>query len=140
MLQEVARKHPAVVVHAEPGRTRALSADRVLIRTKTRAGLAAEVSRRWRAGEIERSYRTGRLGQYWVAEVTLKPHRTWLVRHGWKVGLAGVTAGGVGVGFYFLAQALVMLLPYLAALLAVLALVAVFGGGTTIIQKNIVNR
>lgn len=139
MLQEVARKRPAVVVSATAVETRPIpSADKLIIRSPHRGQLAAEVTRRWRAGEIERNYRTGRQGGFWVAEVTLVPDRSWLRRHGLVAGLvtlAGLAVVGVIVALVrALAPLLAALLPYFLGLLVLGVVLALVGGGTKITQ------
>jgi hypothetical protein len=112
MERELARKRPAVVVNASPVAS-ARAGEFVIIKAASRGQLAAEVTRRWRAGEIEREYKVGRRGTEWVAACVPKaPRPQWLRPALWVAG------GLAGLGL--LLWVVKLLLAALSALLATL--------------------
>jgi hypothetical protein len=117
MYRELARKQPAEVITARPRRERAVAGE-LIIEDRNRTVVAAQVGRMWRAGEIERGYRLGRIGDRWVAAVLPVPPRSWLRRNGLRLSLAagGAVAflGGLAWAVRALALAVAAALPLLA--------------------------
>ena len=141
MNRELARKRPAIVISAEPIEARPIaSADTLILRHTNRTQLAAEITRRWQAGEIRRDYDLGRQGNIWVARCRVVPPASRMRRVCVPVLVAGAALGLSGAGLWLLTRALVAILPVALGVLALLALVAAVSGNTTIIQKVTVNR
>lgn len=98
MDRELARKRPATII-APPAKATVQRLDvsrKLVIRADSKSALAASVTHLFRAGEIERQYRSGKMGNTWVAEVVMKPPRSWLRKHAakicWSAALVGVLA------------------------------------------------
>jgi hypothetical protein len=137
MYQEIARKRPAVVMRERShpyamGVVPMADGARMVLRDRDRGVVSAQVTKMWQAGQIERDYRTSRDGEWFVAVVKLKPHRTWLARHWWKlaIGVAAVVGGtwAVYLAAVALLAVLAALMPYLFAAMILAVLGAVFGG------------
>lgn len=137
MDRELARKRPAVVVTAAPVVTQVtrLGRDQMVVRSETKGALAAEVTRLYRAGKIERAYTSGRNGDLWLARVTIKRGPRKALRASlWAAGVLGVL-GAVVVILRLLVETLALLLPYVLGFVVLVvvvgALVALAGGGDT---------
>jgi hypothetical protein len=137
MYQEIARKRPAVVMRKQShpyamGVVPMADGARMVLRDRDRGVVSAQVTKMWQAGQIERDYRTSRDGEWFVAVVKLKPHRTWLAKHWWKLALGVAAVAGGTWAVYLAAVALLAVLaalvPYLFAVMILAAMGAVLGG------------
>ena len=141
MNRELARKKPAIIVDARPVQASMTTTGKVIVGPLPRGQLAAEMSRLWRAGEIERSYSTAPRGSGWIAVATLRPPRSWGRRNGWKLAAA---AAVLALAAWVVSEAVTLLIataPLLLAALLVLALAgALTGNGIRIVQKVTINR
>lgn len=139
MDRELARKRPAIVTSATATRPATevarLGRDQMVVRAETKGALAAEVTRLYQAGRIERAYTSGRRGDIWLARVTIKRGPRKALRASlWAAGVLGVL-GAVVVLLRLLVEALVPLLPYILGFFGLVilagAVLALAGGGDT---------
>lgn len=143
MNRELARKQPAQVVKAEPGRVVPVN-DHLIIKDTNRTVVVQHVNKLYAEGVISQDYRLALRGDIWVAAVALKPPPSWLRRHGLKLGGAVLAAACVAGTLWAVAKvvtaAVTALLPFvgmvLGGLLALGLLASMFGGPRIeIIQK-----
>ncbi len=146
MQRELARKSPAQIVKAAPGKVTELTGT-TIIRDRNRTVVVQHVNRLYAAGAIRQDYRLALQGDVWVAAVALKPPASWFRAHGWKIVLAAAISGTTAGVLWLIVRAvtaavtaMAVLLPYAGMVLGglvVLGLLSVVfrGPSIEIIQK-----